>query len=46
MQTHRSTFTTAPEGEGKQFTVLCAALKGSIELLADRDPEEARKLLG
>ena len=29
-----------------QFTVLCAELKGSIELLADRDPEEARKLLG
>jgi class 3 adenylate cyclase len=29
----------------KQVTVLFADLKGSIELLADRDPEEARKLL-
>jgi class 3 adenylate cyclase len=26
-------------------TVLFADLKGSMELLADRDPEEARKLL-
>jgi hypothetical protein len=26
--------------------VLFADLKGSMELLADRDPEEARKLLG
>jgi hypothetical protein len=26
-------------------TVLFADLKGSIELLADRDPEEARKIL-
>ncbi len=29
----------------KQVTVLFADLKGSMELLADRDPEEARKLL-
>jgi hypothetical protein len=36
---------TALEGEGKQVTVLFADLKGSMELLADRDPEEARKLL-
>ena len=35
----------ALEGERKQVTVLCADLKGSMELLADRDPEEARKLL-
>jgi class 3 adenylate cyclase len=35
----------ALEGERKQVTVLFADLKGSIELLADRDPEEARKLL-
>src|SRR5262245_58172254 len=35
----------ALEGEGKQVTVLFADLKGSMELLADRDPEEARKLL-
>jgi class 3 adenylate cyclase len=35
----------AVEGERKQVTVLFAALKGSMELLADRDPEEARKLL-
>ncbi len=33
------------EGERKQVTVLFADLKGSMELLADRDPEEARKLL-
>jgi class 3 adenylate cyclase/tetratricopeptide (TPR) repeat protein len=36
---------TALEGERKQITVLFADLKGSMELLADRDPEEARKLL-
>src|SRR5688500_12826028 len=33
------------EGERKQVTVLFADLKGSMELLADRDPEEARKML-
>jgi len=36
---------SALEGERKQVTVLFADLKGSMELLADRDPEEARKLL-
>jgi class 3 adenylate cyclase len=36
---------TALEGERKQVTVLFADLKGSMELLADRDPEEARKIL-
>src|SRR5262245_7839633 len=30
----------ALEGERKQVTVLFADLKGSMELLADRDPEE------
>jgi class 3 adenylate cyclase len=35
----------ALEGERKQVTVLFADLKGSMELLADRDPEEARKLV-
>src|SRR5215831_17211262 len=35
----------ALDGERKQVTVLFADLKGSMELLADRDPEEARKLL-
>src|SRR3989475_955574 len=35
----------ALEGERKQISVLFADLKGSMELLADRDPEEARKLL-
>ena len=35
----------ALEGERKLVTVLFADLKGSMELLADRDPEEARKLL-
>jgi class 3 adenylate cyclase/tetratricopeptide (TPR) repeat protein len=37
--------TAALEGERKQVTVLFADLKGSMELLADRDPEEAGKLL-
>ena len=36
---------SALEGERKQVTVLFADLKGSLELLADRDPEDARKLL-
>jgi class 3 adenylate cyclase len=35
----------ALEGERNQVTVLFADLKGSMELLAERDPEEARKLL-
>jgi class 3 adenylate cyclase len=36
---------TALEGERKQVTVLFAVLKGAMELLADRDPEEVRQLL-
>ena len=32
-------------GERKLVTVLFADMKGSLELLADRDPEEARRLL-
>src|SRR3989475_10407445 len=36
---------SALEGERKQVTVLFADLKGSMELLADRDPEEARHIL-
>ncbi len=36
---------SALEGERKQVTVLFADLKGSMELLGDRDPEDARKLL-
>jgi class 3 adenylate cyclase/tetratricopeptide (TPR) repeat protein len=39
--TSRSAF----EGERKQLTVLFADIKGSMELLADRDPEEARTIL-
>jgi class 3 adenylate cyclase len=35
----------ALEGERRQVTVLFADLKGSMELLADRDPEESRHLL-
>ena len=35
---------SALEGERKQVTVLFADLKGSMELLADRDPEEATAL--
>src|SRR5262249_34987087 len=33
------------ESERKRVTVLFADLKGSMELLADRDPEDARELL-
>jgi class 3 adenylate cyclase/tetratricopeptide (TPR) repeat protein len=36
---------SALEGERKQVTVLFADLKASMELLADRDPEEARQIL-
>src|SRR5918996_2699056 len=36
---------TALEGERKQVTVLFADLKGSMELLADRDAEDARRIL-
>src|SRR5262249_52470181 len=36
---------SALEGERKHVTVLFADLKGSTELIADRDPEEARQLL-
>jgi class 3 adenylate cyclase/tetratricopeptide (TPR) repeat protein len=36
---------SALEGERKQVTVLFADLKGSLELLAGRDPEEARAVL-
>jgi class 3 adenylate cyclase/tetratricopeptide (TPR) repeat protein len=36
---------SALEGERKQVTVLFADVKGSMELLADRDPEDARRLL-
>ena len=35
----------ALEGERKQVTVLFADLRGSMELFADRDPEDARRLL-
>jgi class 3 adenylate cyclase len=35
----------ALEGERKKITVLFADMKASMEVLADRDPEEARKLL-
>src|SRR5262245_10275292 len=36
---------SALEGERKQVTVLFADMKGSMELLADRDPEEVQKIL-
>ena len=35
----------ALEGERKRVTVLFADLRGSLELLADRDPEEAGRVL-
>ena len=36
----------ALEGERKQVTVVFADIKGSMELLVDRDPEQAQKLIG
>jgi class 3 adenylate cyclase len=33
------------EGERKQVTVLFADLKGSLDAIADRDPEEARNII-
>jgi class 3 adenylate cyclase len=36
---------SALEGERKQVTVLFADMKGSMELLADSDPEDARRIL-
>src|SRR4030095_10131692 len=36
---------SALEGERKQITVLFADMKGSMELIAHRDPEEARNIL-
>lgn len=36
---------TALEGERKQVTVLFSDVKGSTEHIADRDPEDARRLL-
>jgi class 3 adenylate cyclase len=35
----------APDGERKTITVLFADIKGSMDLLADLDPEEARQLI-
>ncbi len=35
----------ALEGERKQVTVLFADLKGSMELIADRDPEDVRTIV-
>ena len=42
---HRLEPPAAPDGERKLVTVLFADLKGSMELMAERDPEEARRLL-
>ena len=36
---------SAVEGERKQVTVLFADMKGSLEFMADRDPEDARRIL-
>jgi class 3 adenylate cyclase/tetratricopeptide (TPR) repeat protein len=36
---------TSPAGERKQITVLFADIKDSMELLSQRDPEDAQKLL-
>ena len=36
---------SAIEGERKQVTVLFADLKGSMELLSEKDPEDARQVL-
>jgi Double zinc ribbon len=37
---------SALEGERKQVTVLFADIRGSMELLVDRDPEQTQKLIG
>jgi class 3 adenylate cyclase/tetratricopeptide (TPR) repeat protein len=37
---------SALEGERKQVTVLFADIKGSMELLAERDPEQTQQLIG
>ena len=39
------TLKDALEGERKQVTILFADMKGSMEVLADRDPEEAHTIL-
>ena len=39
------TLKDALEGERKQVTILFADMKGSMEMLADRDPEEAHTIL-
>jgi len=39
------TAASALEGERKLVTILFADLRGSTEMIADRDPEEARELL-
>src|SRR3989442_10243861 len=38
-------FRSEREGERQQVTVLFADMKDSMQLLADRDPEEARQIL-
>src|SRR2546426_11954740 len=35
----------APDGERKTITALFADIKGSMDLLEDRDPEEARRII-
>ena len=40
-----NTSKSALEDERKQVAMLFADLKGSMELLTDRDPEEARRIL-
>jgi class 3 adenylate cyclase/tetratricopeptide (TPR) repeat protein len=47
MREHGKAVVSLPalDGERKLVTVLFADLKGSLELIADRDPEEARKIL-
>ena len=42
---HRLEPPAAPDGERKLITVLFADIKGSMELMAERDPVEARRLL-
>ncbi|MGE5129726.1 MAG: adenylate/guanylate cyclase domain-containing protein [Sphingomonadaceae bacterium] len=42
---HEAAATAEPQGERKLITVLFADLKGSTELIADRDPEQARRLI-
>jgi class 3 adenylate cyclase len=43
--TDQSVASEVPEGERKTVTALFADIKGSMELMEDLDPEEARAII-